>query len=396
VPQNLNTASRIQSIDLLRGMVMVVMALDHVRDFFHHDAFVHDPLDITTTSPVLFFTRWFTHFCAPVFVFLAGTSAYFLSLKRTKAELSRFLLTRGLWLVVVEITIVAFGWTFNSLFNVFMLQVIWAIGISMMILGLLVWLPFYIILLFGLTIVFGHNLLDNVGYDANGNTTFWWNLLHHGNFSAYEYAENRYIVIAYPFLPWTGLMAVGYCFGKLYDKNVDAAKRKQFLMLAGSALLVLFFVLRYFNLYGDPEAWQPQRNTLFTLLSFINVNKYPPSLLFLSVTIGTALIFLAISENWKGRIMNTTVIFGRVPFFYYITHIYLIHLLTAAAFFISGYGVGDIVSVQSPFLFRPPGFGFGLGIVYAVWMLVVMMLYPFCKKYNDYKSANKHWWLSYL
>ena len=388
--------SRVRSIDVLRGMVMIIMALDHVRDYFHNTAMVDDPLNLETTSPILYFTRWITHFCAPVFVFLAGTSAYLIGLKKSKREVSLFLIKRGLWLILIEITIVTLGWTFNPLFNLFILQVIWAIGISMFILGLLVYLPYTLILTLGLVIVFGHNFVDYAEAAREGKVGFFWDLLHNGKFSVHNLDSSHFIIIVYAFVPWLGVMILGYSFGKLYEPSMDSRRRRKFLLGLGSGLILLFIIVRALNGYGDSAHWSVQSSTLYTFFSFMKVSKYPPSMLYVSITIGIALIMLVILENVRNRFTSWMIIYGRVPFFYYIIHLYLIHTICVVAFFLSGYGADDIISPQTPFYFRPPGFGFSLAVVYVIWILIVILLYPICRWYNRYKSNHQQWWLSYL
>jgi uncharacterized membrane protein len=388
--------SRIRSIDLIRGIVMVVMALDHVRDYFHEAAFVDDPLNLQTTTPFLYFTRWITHFCAPIFVFLAGTSAYLVGQKKSRRELSLFLVKRGLWLMLIEITIVTLGWTFNPLYNLLILQVIWAIGISMFLLGLLIHLPYRLLLVIGLIIVFGHNVIDYAEAEREGKVGLVWDLIHRGNFSFYSLDQTHFFIVVYAFLPWLGVMISGYCLGKLYEPAVDIVKRKKILIGLGTGLLALFVIVRALNAYGDPSHWSVQGNPFYTFLSFINVSKYPPSMLFICMTIGVALIALALLENVRNRFTNWVTVYGRVPFFYYIMHLYVIHTLCVIAFYMSGYGADDIVSRQTPFLFRPQQFGYSLYIVYGIWLLVVLLLYPLCRWYNKYKSNHHQWWLSYL
>jgi uncharacterized membrane protein len=390
------TRSRVQSIDLLRGVVIVIMALDHVRDFFHHEAFTDDPTNMATTTPWLFFTRWITHFCAPVFVFLSGTSAFLMGQKRTKKQLSKFLLTRGLWLVFVELIIITFGWTFNPLYNFFILQVIWAIGLSMIILGLLVLCPFPVILIYGLVVVLGHNLLDYPETAKNGQVGFWWNLFHHALFSQYTIWPNHFALIVYAFVPWSGVMALGYCFGILYKNDVAAAVRRRRLITIGLGITALFIILRLINAYGDPHKWSSQpRGAVYSFLSFLNTHKYPPSLMYLSMTLGPSVLLLALVEKTRSKIGNFFITYGRVPFFFYVLHFYLIHTFCMIAFFASGYTAGQIKIPGFPFLFRPPTFGFNLWVVYAVWIAVVLILYPLCKWYNRYKAAHRQWWLSY-
>jgi uncharacterized membrane protein len=399
--QTLTSKKRIESIDILRGIAMVIMALDHVRDYFHIGSNLDDPLNLATTSPALFFTRWITHLCAPIFVFLSGTSIYLQSLRKTKKELSAFLIKRGLWLIFAEWVIVAFAWTFNPHFTVIPFQVIWAIGISMVILGLLILirLPYKIILLLGIVVVAGHNILDIPEAAPGFNAGFWWDLFHHGFFAVYEFVPGHYAYLVYPFPPWTGLMMLGYCAGILFSTNYTAEVRKKILARIGWGLILFFVVLRFTNVYGDPVDWSTQKNGLYSFLSFIKVNKYPPSLLYLCITIGPAFLFLAYMEKIKNRFTNAMIVYGRTAFFYYIIHIYLIHLLAAICFFARGHSFADAANAgnQFPFLFVAPGEGYNLWVVYAVWIAVVVVLYPLCKWYDRYKTNNKEkWWLSYL
>lgn len=396
---------RINSIDILRGIIMVIMALDHVRDFFHRvvveggSELATGPTDLNTTTPVLFFTRWVTHFCAPIFVFLAGTSAFLMGTKKTKAELSGFLIKRGIWLVFVEVVIITLSWTFNPFYNVIILQVIWAIGISMIILGLLVYLPFRAILAIGLLIVFGHNLLDYESINKELKGGLVADLLYFSKFSPYSLGKDHIFLIVYAFVPWTGVMLLGYCFGKLFTQGVDPVWRKKILWQIGAGLLMLFIILRFINQYGDPVPWSSQpRGSIFTFLSFINVNKYPPSLDFLCITIGGGMLLLVLLEGRNNKLTDFFRVYGRVPLLYYILHFYLIHLLVVIFFFVQGYSTDQIVTPNNPFLFRPSDFGFNLWGVYAVWIFVVLLLYPVCRKYDRYKTANagRKWWLSYL
>ncbi len=397
----LRSTYRIESIDVLRGMVMVIMALDHVRDFFHNVGFTEDPLNLATTTVPLFFTRWITHFCAPVFVFLSGTSIYLQSLRKTPKELSVFLITRGLWLIFVEVFIISLAWTFNPFYNVIFLQVIWSIGISMVLLGFLIHLPFPVILALGLAIVLGHNLLDIPESAPGFAPGFWWNLLHSNRFTLYEFLPDHFLIILYPFVPWTGVMIMGFCAGTFFSPGMDAVRRKSYLIYLGLGLILLFIVLRFSNWYGNPTPWIPQKNGLLSFLAFIDTHKYPPSLLYMCMTLGPALILLAYLENIKNGLTDTFRIYGRTAFFYYILHFFLIHLLAALNFFARGYtvqeGIDYAVANQNPFLFARPQDGFSLGGVYGVWIFVVVVLYPACRWYNAYKSAHpEKRWLSYL
>lgn len=388
--------NRIQSIDTLRGLVMVIMALDHVRDFFHVTAFTQDPTNLTTTTPALFFTRWITHFCAPVFVFLAGTSAYLLGQKRTKKELSAFLIMRGLWLVIAEIALISLGLTFDPLFRVILLDVIWAIGWSMILLGLLINLPFKIVVAIGLIIFFGHNVFDIFPGPQKGVGSVLMKVFFtaFGNF--YPLSSNHVVGFLYAILPWTSVMILGYGFGYFYRTQVSSEQRRKWLLLLGSGVIALFIIFRFINAYGDTRNWAPQKNGLFTFLSFINTTKYPPSLQYLCMTLGPAIIVLALIEKIQNKFTSFLSTYGRVPFFYYILHIYLIHFLCVAAFFITGHSANQNVDKDSPFLFRPANFGFSLPVVYLVWIVVVMFLYPLCRWYNNYKATHNKWWLSYL
>lgn len=392
---------RIESIDIVRGIAMVIMALDHVRDYFHITANTDDPLNLATTTPALYFTRWITHFCAPIFVFLSGTSIYLQSLRKTKKELGVFLLKRGLWLILAEWTIIAFAWTFNTNFNIIPFQVIWAIGISMFILGLLmlIKLPYKIILVLGIIIVAGHNLLDIPESKPGFQASFAWDFLHHGVFTAYPITNNLVALLVYPFVAWTGVMMLGYCAGVFFTSSYTVQQRRKILTGTGLGLILLFIILRFSNVYGDPVDWANQQNGFYTFLSFMNVDKYPPSLLYLCATIGPALLLLALIEGAKNRLTDAMVVFGRTAFFYYILHLYLIHFIAAIFFFARGHSFADARNVgkQFPFMYVAPGEGYGLPVVYLVWIAVVLLLYPVCKKYDTYKTAHKEkWWLSYL
>ena len=389
------TKKRIESIDLLRGLVMIIMALDHTRDLFHTDAFISDPLNAETTTPILYLTRWITHFCAPTFVFLSGVSAWLQSRRKTKKELSWFLITRGLWLIFLEVTVMT-GMLFDIHFSVVMLATIWAIGISMVILGLLIWLPFRLLLIAGLLIVFGHNSLDFAEASRNGAVPLWWNFLHRPTFL--QISSNFSLGVFYPFLPWTGLMILGYCCGKLFS-DTETEKRNRILLWMGIGALLLFVVLRSIDFYGDPLGWKQQETGLRTFFSFMNVQKYPPSLLFMCATIGGALIFLATVKNTNGRLSKIISVYGRVPLFYYVVHFYLIHFISALMYLSRGHSIADGLKGTPgiPFKFIIPGEGYSLWVVYAAWLGVVIGLYPFCKWYDRYKMNHKEkWWLSYL
>jgi uncharacterized membrane protein len=387
-----NTNPRIESLDLLKGLVMVIMALDHVRDYFHYSAFMFDPTDPTQTTLPIFITRFITHFCAPAFSFLAGLSAFMVGKRKSPAELSGFLLKRGIWLVFVELTIVSFGWHFDPAFRRIPFQVIWVLGASMIVLAGLIHLPKKIILLFSVVIIFGHNLLD--GIDIMDN--LFWSILHQRNQHFID--ETHYISAVYALIPWVAVMSLGYCFGVLYDNSFDVQRRKRILIGLGSGSLLLFLILIAFNTYGDPVKWINYGINLKTLMSIFNVTKYPASLLYLLVTLGGTFLFLANAEKLKGKIVDFFCVFGRVPFFYYIIHLYLIHLLAMIAAQLTGYGWQAMILSKFPTKVEAlKGYGFNLITVYLIWAIVIALLYPLCEKFDTYKQNHKHqWWLSYL
>jgi uncharacterized membrane protein len=385
---------RIQSIDALRGLVMIVMALDHIRDFFHYDAFLHNPLDLLYSPADLFLTRWITHFCAPTFIFLTGLSAYLYGLKHTRKELSRFLFIRGLWLIFLEVTIIAFGWFFSFNFHNPTLMVIWAIGISMVFLAIMVRLPYITILITGFAIVFLHNLFDGLHFTEGSIANDVWMVLHvQGEI---RISEHFGIYIFYPILPYLGLICVGYGFGKLFAPNVAPKDRKRSLLWIGLSCIVLFIIIRFTNLYGDPHPWSYQIATRYTILSFINCNKYPVSLLFSLMILGPSILFLyffdrvspeasAVAQGIQNGLTKVLVTIGKVPMFYYILHLYLIHTIAILT---------EMPNPNSPMEVTGR---FHLWTVYLIWFGVVIVLYLPCKWYGKYKSAHpEKWWLSYL
>lgn len=390
------TAKRIESIDLLRGIVIIIMALDHVRDYFHADSFLFDPLDLEQTNVAIFFTRWITHFCAPVFIFLAGTSIFLVSSRKGKAEVSAFLLKRGFWLMFLEFSVMNFGWFFNAHFSIFTLQVIWVIGLSMVLMSAIIHLPYRGILWFGLLLVIGHNLLDDVHFTQPGLREVWA-VLHQFDFFP-DLIPGATVILVYPVIPWVGVMALGYCLGAIYQKDFDPAMRKKILHYTGLLAIAVFILLRLVNIYGDPEPRLTSGAAITQLLSFFNLHKYPPSFLYLLMTLGPSLLFLAHAENIKNKLSDAVVIFGRVPMFFYILHVYVIHLAALFAAEFSGYGWKTFLLEQFPTM-EPAlqGYGFSLGVTYLVWIAVVFATFPLCKWYNNYKSNHRDkWWLSYL
>jgi len=389
-------STRIESIDILRGLVMVIMALDHTRDYFYYDGFLSEPTNLQTTTPFLFFTRFITHYCAPVFVFLAGTSAFLYGNKKTKPELSKFLLTRGIWLIILEIIVNNLIWKFDLSYSRVILQVIWAIGFSMVCLSFLIYLPKKALLAVGLIIIAGHNLLDGIVMNGSDAKSFIWYLLHQNTMM--PLTENIRIGIFYPVLPWIGVMVLGYCLGDLYKPDFNANLRKKWLLILGTSAVVLFFVIRGLNVYGDLVPWSSQRNLTYTMLSFFNVTKYPPSLAYVLITIGPALLFLNGIETVKNRVTNFFLVFGRVPLFYYFLHVLLIHTLAIIGILIVGGDwkimVLDANAFDNQVLI---GYGYSLFAVYLIWGFVIFLLYFPSKKYMRYKANHKDkWWLSYL
>jgi uncharacterized membrane protein len=395
-PQSLIAKQRFASIDILRGAIMIIMALDHVRHFIHLPAMTDEPTNLATTTPLLFFTRWITHFCAPVFLFLSGISAFISGQKKTKQELSMFLIKRGLWLVLVELAIIGFSWSFDLQYSKFFLQVIWAIGWSMVILGLLVRTSLPVIALVGGVLFFGHNILDYINIPQQGAAGVCWKLLLTSKMDIFSLGSGRSALLIYSILPWTAIMLLGYVAGYLYKDVFDAVRRKRLLLLSGIALIALYIILRFANQYGDPAPWSEQKNGVFTLLSFLNVTKYPVSLQYSCMTLGPALILLSVIGNKKTRITSFLSVFGKVPFFYYVLHFYLIHIICAVMFFVSGHTWQQTHDPISFVRFRPSWFGFDLWVVFAVWIAVIAALYFPCKWFGKYKSRNKQWWLSYV
>ncbi|MGA7333796.1 MAG: heparan-alpha-glucosaminide N-acetyltransferase domain-containing protein [Pseudolabrys sp.] len=384
-----NTATgrvRLNSIDLLRGLIMIVMALDHTRDFFAPGGF--NPRDVT--QPALFLTRWITHFCAPVFIFLAGISAFLYGTKHTTRGVSRFLFTRGCWLILIEFTLVRVGWTFSLSFDHLVIQVIFVIGAAMIALAALVHLPRWAIAAIGLAMIVGHNMFDGVKGEQLGAAAPIWNLLHHP--ALLDLGFGLKVFVLYPVIPWIGVMAAGYALGPLL--TLERVQRVQRLFLLGASITTAFVLVRATNLYGDPAPWSFQTNAIATMLSYISCEKYPPSLLYLAMTLGPALMLLAAFDGVNGKLAGWITAFGRVPFFYYVVHIYLIHAL---ALLFSWVTIGSIawMFASSPPQ-KPANYGLDLPGIYAVWLAVVILLYPVCRWFADIKRHRAEWWWSYL
>ena len=369
--------ARIGSVDTLRGLVMVIMALDHTRDFFSTTGF--NPRDVT--DPLLFLTRWVTHFCAPTFILLAGLSAFLYGRGKSLGELSRFLLVRGLFLILIDLTLIKFGWRFELDLYRLSAGVIFVIGVSMVVLSALIWLPRWALASLVLLMIAGHNLLDNVRAEDLGEASGAWHVLHEPGLVPLGDSVTLYIL--YPLVPWIGVMASGYLLGPVMQ--LDQGKRQRILLGLGAAITVGFLVLRVTNVYGDPTPWTPQDTWLSTILSFLNCEKYPPSLLYLMMTLGPALILLALFEQLRGALASFLATFGRVPFFYYVVHIYLIHALAVAT-----------ALALTGVLTTTPEVNFNLAGVYIVWLMVLVLLYPICRWFSELKESSSGWWWAYL
>ncbi|MFI5256339.1 MAG: DUF1624 domain-containing protein [Gemmatimonadales bacterium] len=390
----MSSRARIESVDLLRGVIMILMALDHTRDYFGVAGV--NPTDPATTTVALFFTRWVTHFCAPVFFLLTGTGAFLALRRRTIAQLSRFLFTRGLWLIFVEIVLLrCFGWQFNFDYRVTMLTVLWGLGWAMIVLSALVHLPPRVVAALGALMIVTHNLLDSVRASTFGAFAPLWSVLHA---PAVIYSDGRHMVfVAYALIPWIGVTAVGYGLGQLY--RWEPVRRRALLFRLGLALTVAFVMLRAVNLYGDPLPWSLQRSPVFTALSFLDTTKYPPSLLFLLMTLGPALLFLRAMDGGMPRALRPALVIGKVPMFYYVLHVPLIHLV-AVIVCVARYGSAHWM-VESPSIDRfpvtqPPGWPVPLPVVWLIWVGIVVMLYPLCRWFAGVKAMRTDWWLSYI
>ena len=374
---------------------MIIMALDHIRDFFHVDAARFSPEDLTQTTVLLFFTRWITHFCAPVFVFLAGSSAYLAMRRKDPSAVGRFLFTRGLWLVVVEMTLVHLGIFFNLSYTYVLWQVIWAIGWSMMALSILRKVPWGVLLAISIATIAGHNLLDGLRPEQFGSFGWLWQILH-GNFTTIQLAQGHTALVAYALIPWVAVMSAGYCFGRVMDAGAD---RRRLLFLLGSALTAGFVLLRGIDAYGDPSPWMVQETPVMTALSFLRVTKYPPSLDFLLMTLGPAMLALGALDRVSVSIRNPLLVFGRVPLFYYIVHWYVLHVVALGLAWVQ-YGRFDFIFDVPPSLpvsaGYPPGYGYKLWVVYVIWATVVVGMYFVCRWFAGVKARNRSPLLSYL
>lgn len=388
---------RLTNIDMLRGLVVIIMAIDHVRDFFMV-AGVQDPMADPNITTGLFLTRWVTHFCAPVFVFLAGTSAGLMATRKSKSELGGFLLKRGLWLIFVEVAIISMGWTFSPFGieavggnSMIFLQVIWAIGVAMVALAGLQYLGARGCLIVAAIILLGSNLVDGywpLGSFLGGADAWWYGFFSQGSFVAGDFL----LISVYPIVPWIGVMALGYATANIFQK--EAGERDRYLIKTGFIMIAAFIVIRALDFYGDPNPWMHHEEGLVaTFFGFMNVTKYPPSLVFLLATLGPMAIFCGYADRMSGWWKDMLVMFGRVPFAFYVLHIYLIHVMAIALGVAQGYEVSRLFNV---FFFFPAGYGVTLPYVYVGWVLVIAALYPLCKWMADLKTRRRDWWLSYL
>ena len=385
----MNARTRLESIDLLRGVIMIVMALDHTRDFFGIPG--QNPTNLATATAGLFLTRWITHYCAPVFFLLTGTGAYLSLRRRSTSNLSRFLFTRGLWLIVLEAVVLrCLAYQFNVDYRVTMLLVLWALGWAMIVLSLLVWLPVSAVIAIGGLLIAGHNLFDGV---RSANSL--WIILHVPGIVLQR--PDHVVFAAYPLVPWIGVTAVGYGLGRIYSWDGD--RRRTWLLGAGLALGLAFFAIRGVNVYGDAARWTTQQTAAFTVLSFLNTTKYPPSLLFLLMTLGPTMIFLWAVDRWTPPFLRPAAVIGKVPLFYYMLHFALVHLLAVGVCYVR-YGSARWM-FESPDLANypftpPPGWGYSLPVVYLVWTIVVIAMYPLCRWFAAIKQRRTDAWLSYV
>jgi uncharacterized membrane protein len=381
--------NRLTAVDTLRGIVMILMALDHVRDFFGVPGL--SPTNLAQTTVPLFLTRWITHLCAPTFFLLTGTGAFLSLGRKSVPELSRFLVTRGLWLILLELTLIrCLSMQFNVDYQVTMLIVIWALGWAMVVLAALVWLPLPVILTFGVAMIAGHNLFDGIRPDHP-----LWTILH-----AQGIVVNRpgfVVFVAYPLIPWIGVTAVGYALGQVYRWSPE--RRRAFLLRYGLGLAVTFVVLRWLNVYGDPVPWASQATGALTVVSFLNLTKQPPSLLYLLMTLGPALLLLRAVDRSTPRLLAPAVTVGRVPLFYFVLHLALIHLLAVIVCYFQNGAVHWMFESPNlgayPFT-PPPGWGVSLPIIYLLWIVVVVLMYPVCAWYARVKQRSRAGWMSYF
>lgn len=385
---------RENSVDIVRGIVMIIMTLDHVRDLMHVDSISLNPTDLTTTTPAVFFTRWITHLCAPIFVFLAGTSVY-LSLQRKNniVETRSHLIKRGFWLIFLEFTVVNFGLFFDIGFHTLLFEVIATIGFGFILLGLLLKVKPKLLGIIGLLIIFCHNLTPLIPFQEG--SVLKMILTPFFNPIAIPLFAGKVFVMGYPPIPWFGIMLVGFSFGRYFQLSKE--ERKHLFIRLGLGSIVLFLIIRFINIYGDPVLWSTQKDTLFTFMSFVNVTKYPPSLLFCLITLGIMLLLLSLADQFHQKIQNTTIVYGRAPLFYFIVHFYVIHIITIIMLFLQGFDWQQLEFASGTFG-RPKGLESGLPLwaIYIIWISVVIILYKPSQWFGTYKAKSQNWWIRYL
>lgn len=399
-PSNLRPASRLTSLDALRGTVMVIMAIDHIRDFFDRYSMSNSPTDLAETSVIMFFTRWITHFCMPVFMFSAGAGAFlwWTCGNKTRGQLSWFLATRAIWFLFLEVVAMNFAYSFNiSAHGLILLLVLYIFGACFLLMAALIHLPLRWVAVLCIAIIALHNLLDPWSASRFGKFAWAWHLLHQPGVIT---LGNRPALVIYPILPWIGVMAAGFCFAQLI--TLDGAVRRRITLQLGLTLTAAFLVIRAINIYGDPSHWTTQKSAVFTALSFLNCTKYPASLDYILMTIGPALLLLAWYDRLRFSKYNPLIVFGRVPLFYFVLHFYAIHILLGVLSYIR-YGsrafsfiFNAIPAMGGPREVYPPDFGYPLWVTYAIWVCLVAALYPFCRWFGQYKATHRSWWLSYL
>lgn len=387
---------RISNIDMMRGLVIIIMALDHVRDFFYY-AGAGANIDDPTISLGFYLTRWVTHFCAPVFVLLAGTSIGLMEARKDKKTLSKFLLKRGIWLVVCEFLLVSTAFTFKFFNPVFdgavlaFLQVIWALGVSMIIMAGAIYLGTRTCLIIGAVIISGQEFLLAYwpeGTPFAGLNPFWVTLLTPGTFLLIPF----FAPVMYPPIQWAAIMMIGYGTVGIFQKSPD--ERDMLLRKIGLIMILAFFVVRSLDMVGNLDHWQQQElGIAATIYDYFNVSKYPPSLAFFLITVGPMAIVCSYADRWSGWFKETLVMFGKVPFAFYLVHFYLIHSLSVLFGMSQGFEAGQMMNF---FPFYPEGFGTNLLGVYVAWLVVMAIMYPFCKWMVGVKSRRKDWWLSYI
>ncbi|HEY2349306.1 MAG TPA: heparan-alpha-glucosaminide N-acetyltransferase domain-containing protein [Puia sp.] len=385
---------RIYSIDFTRGLVMIIMTLDHTRDFLHVNSIIQNPTDLSTTTPLLFFTRWITHLCAPIFVFLSGLSAW-LSLKnRSDArENRRFLFKRGIWLIILEFSFVNFALWMDIQFRTLIFEVIGAIGAGFIILSLLYKFPPRILGITGIIIIFLHDLFSPAMLSSIPALKFIESLFITNG--VFQPDPHLLFIIGYPVLPWLGIMLAGFACGRLFDYPDEV--RKRIFLRTGLAALALFIIIRFSNIYGDPSPWLVQKDSVFTFLSFMNITKYPPSLLFTLATLGIMFLFLFLSEGKNNKFTQVVSVYGKTPLFYFLLHLYIIHLGMFLMVFLQGFHAKDLQFGFAKVGRPAEGSGIGLPSVYLAWLAVLILTYPLCRRYGLYKSSHRdNKWLRYL